>query len=618
MMLMRVSDGVLVELNDACCRLFEVSREQALGKTAVELGFYSSSSRSQAYEMLARTGRVIGVENRVSTHTGRPIDVLFSGEILELDGAKHLLASVLDVTARKRAEEAARENERRFLQVAENMREVFWLADVETAQVLYISPAYERVTGHAREELYADTSKFITLVHPDDRERIGAALKTRPDGRADFDFRIVRPDGAVRFVHNEAFLVLDELGKAARVAGIAEDVTERRSLAEQVRLAQKMESIGQLAGGVAHDFNNLLTVISSSNHCLRAQLGRTEGFVQDLTTEIESAVSRGTALTKQLLAFSHQQIIAPVVLDLNDVIVETTKMLGRLLGEDVRVVTSLLPGLPEVRADVGQMSQMLLNLAVNARDAMPQGGTLTISTAEVTVDERFAKAHLGLKAGRYAELSMTDTGLGMTKEVQAHLFEPFFTTKPPGKGTGLGLAVVFGIVQQSGGHVVVDSEPGRGTSVRIYLPPCTQAEKLEDLAATGRSEEGHEALLLVEDEDSVRWVAIRGLRARGYVVFEAASGVEAMKLLEAHREEIALIITDVVMPDMDGRELSVLAGQLCPSLPVLFTSGFTDDTVIRHGIQHDQVPFIEKPYSPNALARKVRQVLDQHRATRRA
>ena len=613
MVLVRVADGRLLELNDAACRLLEVSREQAIGRTMVELGFYSAQTRADVYELVQRTGRIIGHEARMSTHTGKPVDVQLSAEIIELDGAPHLLASILDVSARKRAEAAARENERRFLQVAENMREVFWLADIETAQVLYVSPAYERITGHSREELYADTSRFLSMVHVEDKERLGEALKTQPDGRSELDFRIIRPDGTVRFLHNVAFLVRNETGKAVRIAGIAEDVTERKSLSDQVRLAQKMESIGQLAGGVAHDFNNLLTVISSSNQYLRAQLGRTEGLFHDLTGEIDQAVSRATALTKQLLAFSRQQIISPVILDLNDVVGETTKMLGRLLGEDVRLVTSLLPGLPEVRVDPGQLSQMLLNLAVNARDAMPKGGTLTIATADITFDERLAKRRLGLKPGRYAELSMTDTGQGMTKEVQAHLFEPFFTTKAAGQGTGLGLAVVFGIVQQAGGHIEVDSAPEQGTSFRIYFPASTQADKLNDEATTTRSLEGHETLLVVEDEDTVRWVAIRGLRARGYEVLEAASAQEAMQLLEEHRDKVALIITDVVMPGIDGRELSIMARRLCPTLPVLFTSGFTDDTVIRHGIQHDQVPFIEKPYSPNALAKKVRQVLDERR-----
>jgi nitrogen-specific signal transduction histidine kinase len=393
------------------------------------------------------------------------------------------------------------------------------------------------------------------------------------------------------------------------VAGVAEDITARRDLEAQLRQSHKMEAIGQLAAGVAHDFNNLLTVISGYTDLMLQSLGPDDTQLEMLD-EIRKAGERSASLTRQLLAFSRKQVLMPKVLSLNDVVHDTEKMLRRLIGEDVQLTTRLRAHRDRVKADPGQLEQVLLNLAVNARDAMPQGGRLTIETdtAELRGDD--ARTHAGVQPGTYVMLTLTDSGVGMTPEVKRHVFEPFFTTKDPGKGTGLGLAVVHGFVQQSGGHVEVDSEPGRGTSIRIYLP---RVEAVHDPALTaagaGPSTAGAETILLVEDERAVRALTLRVLRGCGYTVLEAADGAEAQRIAAAHPDTIHLLVTDVVMPGVGGRVLAERLLERHPGMKVLYLSGYTDDAVMRHGIVEAQVNFLQKPFSPATLAQKVRSVL---------
>jgi nitrogen-specific signal transduction histidine kinase len=390
---------------------------------------------------------------------------------------------------------------------------------------------------------------------------------------------------------------------------VAEDITERRQLEAQFRQTQKMESIGLLAGGVAHDFNNWLTVISGCTELLQEDLaGDTNAL--ELLNEVRHAGERAATLTRQLLAFSRREVVEPRVLDLNGVILDTEKMLRRLLGEDVLLQTSLAPGLSPVLVDAGQWTQVLMNLAVNARDAIPRGGRLTMESRDITLDEEFTRTRPSLQPGPYVLLSISDTGAGMTPEVRARIFEPFFTTKEQGRGTGLGLAVVHGIVTQSGGAIEVYSEPGVGTTFRIYLPAVGAVAAAATAMSTGGEIRGIETVMVVEDEESIRRMTTHALRSHGYVVLQAGDGEEALELLHRHGGTVDLLVTDVVMPRMDGRALAEAMKTMFPKLRILYTSGYTDDAVVRHGILQSEVAFLSKPYTPMALLRRMRQVLD--------
>ncbi|MGH7171399.1 MAG: HDOD domain-containing protein [Gemmataceae bacterium] len=383
---------------------------------------------------------------------------------------------------------------------------------------------------------------------------------------------------------------------------------------EQLRQAQKMEAIGQLAGGVAHDFNNLLTIISGYSDLLLNGILGPQDSAREAVTEIRKAAERATTLTRQLLAFSRRQVLNPQVLVLNSVIQDMDKMLRRLIGEDVQLASLLAANLDAVKADPGQIEQVLLNLAVNARDAMPQGGRLTLETANVVLDETYTRSHPGIQPGPFVMLAVTDSGCGMDEATQARIFEPFFTTKGAGKGTGLGLATVYGIVKQSGGSIYVYSEVGRGTSFKVYLPR-TEETSIAHLRPAGPTPParagGQETLLIVEDDDSVRALTRTVLRGHSYNVIEAVDAEEALRWVEEHPQPIHLLVTDVVMPGMSGRALAERLSASRPELKVLYVSGYTDDAVVRHGLLEAEIAFLQKPFTPDALARKVRELLDQ-------
>jgi nitrogen-specific signal transduction histidine kinase len=400
----------------------------------------------------------------------------------------------------------------------------------------------------------------------------------------------------------------------ACVLSLVNDVTDSRRLEGQLRQAQKMEAVGRLAGGVAHDFNNLLTVITSYSELLLEDLGSGDPKRDDVE-QIRKAAQGAAGLTRQLLAFSRQQVLEPKVLDLKATVAGTEKLLKRLIGEDIQLTTSLAPDLGAVKADPGQLEQVIMNLAVNARDAMPTGGRLTIEAANVDMDEAYVGEHAPARPGRYVMLALSDTGIGMDEQTKARIFEPFFTTKEVGKGTGLGLATVYGIVKQAGGFIWVYSEPGRGTSFKVYLPRVNEPAAPDEVRpATRAPGRGTETVLLVEDAASVRLVTRQVLERFGYAVLEAPEGDTALRLATKHRGPIHLLLTDVVMPGISGRDLAQQLAPLRPEMKVLYASGYANNAIIQHGILEPGIAYLQKPFTPETLARRVREVLDSGRS----
>jgi two-component system cell cycle sensor histidine kinase/response regulator CckA len=422
-----------------------------------------------------------------------------------------------------------------------------------------------------------------------------------------------RKDGSTTGVRVSGRRVTDGDDKDLAFELFAEDITERRALEQQLRQSQKMEAVGRLAGGIAHDFNNLLMVISGYSEFLLERLG-TQPELRAPAQEIAGAADRASSLTRQLLAFSRKQMLAPKTVYLNSIVTENLKMLTRVIGEDIDLVMRSAENLWPVRADAGQIEQVVMNLAVNARDAMPSGGKLTIETGNVTLDEEYARLHAPLRPGDYVMLALSDTGAGMDAETQAHIFEPFFTTKGP-KGTGLGLSTVYGIIKQSGGYIWVQSEVGKGTMFRIYLPrvAATGEPAVPQLPVTEETlavEPGTETILLVEDEANLRYLARQFLEKQGYKVIEAADGAVAMQIAVAHEGVIHLLLTDVIMPGMNGRELAQRISEIRPNVKVLYMSGYTENVVGHNGTLDAGVRLLQKPFNLRDLKSKVREVLD--------
>ena len=525
-------------------------------------------------------------------------------------GRPSVLGIVRDVTDRLKSEAALRESESRFRQLAEAVREVFWLSDVSKNEILYVSPAYEAIWGQRIDALLNAPILWMEAIHPNDRDRIERAARERQAlGTYNEEYRIVRPDGEIRWIHDHAYPIRDESGTVTRIAGVAEDITERRTLEESLRQTQKMESIGQLAGGVAHDFNNSLTVIMGCARLLEAEHTLSPDS-SALLLEIQHAAERAASLTKQLLAFSRQEVLVPRVLDLNVAISDTHKMLERLLGEDVMILTRLDPSVPNVKVDPGHVVQLLMNLAVNARDAMPHGGTLEIATSLVRHDAEYARRHPERAEGDFVEVRVTDVGTGMAPEVLSKIFEPFFTTKSVGRGTGLGLSVVHGIVSQNAGTIDVESRIGVGTTFRVAFPAIYEGASASARGSANARTVGTERVLLVEDDDSVRRIAARALRSANYHVLVATDGVEALQLLAGLGAPIDALITDVVMPRMGGAELADGVRAICPEARILFTSGYTNDALSRSGINEESVAFLQKPYAVEDLLEATRRLLD--------
>jgi two-component system cell cycle sensor histidine kinase/response regulator CckA len=684
------------------------------------------------------TGR-LGDERAAECIKGGAADYVLKGTLARLPIA--VKRAVEDKRARSESrhnqammEQAQRErseHEERFLQLADNIDELFFVMDARHKGTIYINPAYERIWGRSCQSLYDDPQSFVDAVPADDRVRLLEYMERieRGEQPGKVEYRVVQPNGNVRWLLAHAAPIRNAQGEVYRIAGVAlditesretqvalsesaeryrkltdatfdaivvtqdgilkemnagytamfgytveellgrpltdlvaeesreeverryrknidgtyevlgrrkdgkqllleatgrtydiggrparitalRDMTERRTLENQFRQAQKMEAVGRLAGGVAHDFNNLLTVIMSYTDMLSEGFSAKDPRADDLN-EIRKAALTASSLTRQLLAFSRQQVIEPRVVNLNDIVATSQKMLQRLIGEDVELATTLTDEPVTVLIDPGQLEQVIMNLAVNARDAMPNGGKLTIETADPMMDAEYARDHWPSNPGKFAMLAVTDTGTGMDEGTRAQIFEPFFTTKETGQGTGLGLSTVYGIVKQSNGFIWVYSEPGFGTTFKIYLPLVDEpAAKCGGSAKLSPAPTGTETVLLAEDAAAVRVAARQILERSGYTVLEAPTGKDALIIASKRQAPIHLLLTDVVMPEMSGRELAEQFAEFRPASKVLYMSGYTNDAIVRHGILQPGIAYLQKPFSPDALARKVREVLD--------
>lgn len=506
---------------------------------------------------------------------------------------------------KKQAQAALHENERRLRFALKAAQAVSWDRDLDTGTITVVD-------GGDEGPLTFPFDTFALRLHPEDREAFLDADRRAAAGEADLEleFRMLDEEGRYVWREGKARLQRDADGRPRRVIGLGIDVTARKELEQQLLHSQKMEVLGQLAGGVAHDFNNMLAVIGGYAELLMAT-SQPDDPSRAALEEVRKASVRAALLTRQLLTFSRRQLLEPRVLDLNATLVELGKMLHTLIGEDVDLRLELDPGPCRVRMDPGQLEQVVMNLAVNGRDAMPRGGCLRVQTEGVCVDAGSHGERPGLPPGRYALLAVSDTGSGIDPETLARIFEPFFTTKPEGQGTGLGLATVDTIVRQSGGHIAVETLPGQGTTFRIYFPAVPLAEgEVVPRAAAGTSTQGSETVLVVEDEPSVRRLVCCLLEAQGYTVLEAAGAAQAEAFAAGHGEGIDLLLTDVVMPGSSGRELEQRLVAARPGLKVLYMSGYTNDAILRHGVQMDELPFVAKPFTPGSLMSKVREVLD--------
>jgi PAS domain S-box-containing protein len=563
----------------------------------------------------AENARVTGIgttlEYRIRHKSGAWLVLESTSSVIRNDRGEpeKLIIVNRDVSERKRAEEALRRSESGFRSVVEDAPYGIYQTRAD-GRFLQVNPALQRMLGYERmDELLAKDLPSEIFRHAGEYERL-IHLLTRSEEIKDVEMEWKRKDGTWITVRCSGRRVDDVKSVAAYFEVFAEDVTVKRILEKQLRMAQKMEAIGRLSGGIAHDFNNLLGVIIGYSRVLKRELGANNALSEH-ALEIEKAGERAASLTKQLLAFSRQQVLTPAILNLNTLTSDMAKMLPQLLGEDIEVTLVLEPELGNVKADQSQVEQVIMNLAVNARDAMPAGGKLRIETANVELDEAFTRTHPGSKAGSQVLLEVTDTGTGMDATTLTHIFEPFFTTKERGKGTGLGLATVYGIVKQSNGYTGVESAPGKGTSFKIYLPrDAGQRLAEEQQPYSADNPGGSETILLVEDSEPLRKLVKTFLDSAGYRVFQASSGEDALEVSTRIGCPLDLLLTDVVMPGMNGRVLAehLLAGQ--PGMEVLYMSGYTDSFIAGHGVLDPETHLLHKPFTEEVFLRKVREVLD--------
>lgn len=560
----------------------------------------------------------IGEETAVAAMKAGAHDYLMKSNLFRLGPVvERELQEARGRRERKRAETALGESEERFRQVVASISDHIYVSEVTADGCRinrYLSPNVSDLTGYPYEKFAADWSFWpAVVIHPDDRAVAAEqAVQLAAGQSSEIEYRLVRANGEIIWVRDSA-RVESEGPSSKIIYGVVSNITGRKQLEEQFHQSQKMEAIGRLAGGVAHDFNNILTVITGYSDLLLTRHPYSHDPEREEIQQIKKAATQAATLTRQLLAFSRKQVLQPQIVNLNTVVVNMQAMLRRLIGENIELVTRLERQLGYVKADPGKLEQVIMNLVVNARDAMPNGGKLTIETANVKLDRSQARQHLGANPGLYVVLTISDTGHGIDAQTRLHLFEPFYTTKEQGHGTGLGLATVHGIVNQSGGHISVHSEPEQGATFKIYLPQAeapAAAVSLNNQAAMA-TPPGSETILLVEDEDSVRELTQLILLREGYTVLEASNAEEALRVSETYHGPIHLLLTDVVMPGkMNGRELGQSMTRAYPKMKVLHMSGYTDHVIVPQGVLDANTAFLEKPFTPQGLAHKVREALD--------
>jgi two-component system cell cycle sensor histidine kinase/response regulator CckA len=601
-----LEEGRFLDVNDAFLRTSGYAREDLIGRVSLETSWVNKEDRSHLLSRLSEQGYVEAMETCFRRKTGAVLLVSLSAVVVEIGGVQCVLTTSQDITERKRAAEKLSRSEEQYRSLVE-LAPYGIYRTTRDGRILMVNSALVKMLGYDTAEevlrLNIETDIFEDRL---ERARLLQKVEAGPSARVETTWK--RKDGSTISVRLAVRMIFDNQSRLLQTEGFVENVTEQRALEKQLQTAQKMEAIGQLAGGVAHDFNNLLMIIRSRAALVIADASQPEHVVEE-AEEIVRATRRAAELTRQMLAFSRDQVLEPSVLNLNNLLAELGHMLPHLIGKQVQTRIIAAPNLGLVKVDRGQIEQVLVNLAINARDAMPSGGRLVVETSNVEVDGHRSDSHPLMKPGRYVLLSVTDTGLGMDQETQARIFEPFFTTKERGKGTGLGLSMVYGIVRQSGGYISVVSAPGAGASFKIYFPEATEAEQMDQpdqfLPAPG----GSETILFVEDEEALRNVGVDFLRSRGYDVLAAGNGIEALHVCRTTDRSIQLLVTDVIMPRMGGAELAKHATALNPKLRVLYVSAYSGRALPRGGLEPGQ-SFLQKPFSMPDLARQVRAVLD--------
>jgi PAS domain S-box-containing protein len=606
------ASGNQVYANSAFARMMGFEHPQAmLGKSWRDIYDHRDIVllQDQVRESLAQSGKWSG-QVSIRRQDGNRIPVEMTITAMTQGGT---VCVARDITRRLAAERARTETEAKYRTLVEQVAAVSYIAELGVHGAwLYVSPQVETIFGYTPDEWLSQSDQWIRFIPAEDHPIIHAAEEACVSARRfQAEYRIVRKDGQIIWVSDTA-VVVPGSDNHPLMEGIIVDITERKALENQLQQARRMEAVGRLAGGIAHDFNNLLTIIKGYVEMATNRRGAPAELRRDLQ-HIGDASERAGTLVRQLLAFSRKQVLKPKILDLNSIVLNLDKLLRRLLAETVEMKTVAGKDVGAVKADPSQIEQVIMNLVVNARDAMPKGGRILIETSNVELDDTYTQDHATVRPGRYVMLAVTDTGVGMTNDTVAHIFEPFYTTKESGSGTGLGLSTVYGIVKQSGGYIWVYSEPGKGTTFKVYLP---RVEERVEVSSTTRASgpatrDGKETILLVEDEPAVRELTRMVLSKRGYSVIEALNPADAERLADNHGAEIHLLLTDVVMPGMSGHELAKRLTARHHNLRVLYMSGYTYNVIAEDGTLEEGLSFLQKPFTPQALAQKVRETLDR-------